>query len=454
MSDTLNIIIAPNEDGFGTSAWVVMLAKELSRQPNVGSVKVVVATNKREKFHSDKYRDEPYITLVRLPGQPNCIEIPKSRGAVDIQATIEQCILPYSRSRIEYANTLAETKILEDANLIIDFGVPQLVRAAYGRNIVTVFDHAWSMSLARILSSDSDQVLDSLAIQDSLEDIRNDEALTKHAILFPEPICPLDYHGYWTRLLGNSPEIIPGVLGGPLRTLAYVHDSIYETARSAAVDGKASQQFKEESDRARRYAKQILGIDNDEPVLFISGGGTSVWDEVLSDLLNDYQANAPNYNVVIFSPSEANKRGIELSQENVAFNGIHLRIKRSKWNQSNKITFVDTLEGETHHVLFAAFDLVLTRAGGGTVNNAIAFRVPLVLVEEPGMWQVEQIRRSCVSMGLAEGVSLDDFMKNSRQCVEDTHGDLKDLKSHRMEMQKIPNHGEFWLSNNLPTLVE
>ncbi len=355
---------------------------------------------------------------------------------------------------MEYAAALKETNVLDGADLIIDFGVPQLVRAAYGKRIVTVFDHAWSMSLARMLSSESSQVLNSLAIQDSLEDIRDDEALTHQSILFPEPICPFDYHGYWRRLLGQLPEVIPGVLGGPLRTLAYVRDSVYETIRLAFVDGKGSQQLKEEYDLAKRYAKQILGIETDEPVLFISGGGTSVWDEILSNMLDDYEAKAPNYNVVIFNPTEAGKRGITLKPETISFQDSQSTIRRAKWNRCNKITFIETLEHETHHVLFAAFDLVLTRAGGGTVNNAIAFRVPLVLVEEPGMWQVEQIRHSCIRMGLAEGVSLDDFMKNGRQCVEDMNGDLKDLTSQRMEMQNIPNHREFWLSHKLPTFVE
>jgi UDP-N-acetylglucosamine:LPS N-acetylglucosamine transferase len=170
-------------------------------------------------------------------------------------------------------------------------------------------------------------------------------------------------------------------------------------------------------------------------------------------MLDEYQRKAPNYNVVILNPSEAAKRGIELKPETISLNGINSTIRRAKWHRCNKITFIDTLEGETHHVLFAAFDLVLTRAGGGTVNNAIAFRVPLILVEEPGMWQVEQIRRSCVRMGIAEEVSLDNFMQNSRQYVEDTNGELKDLQAEQMNMQKIPNHGEFWLSHKLQTFV-
>jgi UDP-N-acetylglucosamine:LPS N-acetylglucosamine transferase len=43
-------------------------------------------------------------------------------------------------------------------------------------------------------------------------------------------------------------------------------------------------------------------------------------------------------------------------------------------------------------VLFSAFDAVLTRAGGGTVNDALAHRVPLLLVEEKHMWQALQLK--------------------------------------------------------------
>ena len=452
MSKKRNIIIAPNEDGFGTSAWVVMLAKELSRQPNVGNVKVVVATDMREKFHSDKYEDTSNISLIRLQGQPNKIEIPKRQGAVDIRATIEKCIMTYAQSRVEYATALISEKVIDDTDLIIDFGVPQLMRAAYGRRTVMVFDHAWSMSLERIVSSDNSQDLDRSDLISTLENMRNDEALTQTVILFPEPICPFDYHGYWRRLLGTVPEVIPGVLGGPLRTLAYVHDAQYETIHSAFVAGK-DEQLQESYKLAKTYARQIIGIDNDERTLFVSGGGTPVWDDILRLMLDEYLAKAPNYNVVIFNPTEAKRRGIELNTETIALNGMQSTIQRAKWDRCNKITFIETLAGETHHVLFAAFDLVLTRAGGGTVNNAIAFRVPLILVEEPGMWQVEQIRRSCVRMRMAEEVSLENFMQNSRQCVEDRNGELKDLESQKINMQNIPNHGELWLSHQLQILV-
>lgn len=464
MSDNLRIVIAPNEDGFGTSAWVVGVAKELARHPSVSELKVIVATEKREKFHGDKYRRDPGIGLVRLQGQPNRIEVVKEAGAVDVPRTIERCILTYSKSRDEYASALKQQEVIEGADMVVDFGVPHLVRAVYGERLrrtlrkkeivmVTVFDHAWSLSLKRIVSSDSTRALIPLVIEDSLEDIRNDEALTQEAVLFGEPICPLDYHGYWRRLLGQPPRIILGSLGGPLRTLAYASDPGYERLRLELVENNGQDLPKAAYDQARVYAKQLLGIENDEPTLFISGGGTPVWDEILKDVLDEYAKEAPNYNVVIYNPAEAERRGIKVVEESVSLNGILWTIERAKWGPYEKLIFIGTLEGETHHVLFPAFDLILTRAGGGTVNNATAFRVSLVLVEEPGMWQVEQIRHSCLNMEIAESVKLYEFEKHGRECVESDSGALKELTDQRQKMREIPNHGEIWLCQELLAMV-
>ena len=449
MTIGLNIVIAPNEDGFGTSAWVVMLAKELSRHSSIAQVKIVIATKKREDFHSDKYRDDPNVVLTRLPGQPNRIEVPKNRGAVDVPGTIEQCILTYPQSRIEYAEAITSKNVIDDADVIVDFGVPHMARAAYGKRTATIFDHAWSMSLARIVSSDTPSAPIPQDVNNALEDMRNDEALTQQVILFGAPICPLDYHGYWKRLLGRTPKVIPGALGGPLCTLAYAHDPIYAAIRPSFVEKHVAQLSHAVFNLTTAYAKELLGITNDKPVLFVSGGGTAVWDDVLSGLVDTYEASPPSYNVVMFSPSEVARLGIKLTTETIVLNGTPRTIKRAKSERCDRITFIDTLEGETHHVLFAAFDLILTRAGGGTVNNALAFRVPLVLIEEPGMWQVEQIRRSCVTMGIAESFSLEDFRQQPRQCIETATGTLKDLAAQSQEMHNIPNHGEFWLCHEL-----
>jgi len=115
---------------------------------------------------------------------------------------------------------------------------------------------------------------------------------------------------------------------------------------------------------------------------------------------------------------------------------------RVDWGEQGKIVFIDRVRGETHHVLFPAFDLVLTRAGGGTVNDGLACGAPMVLVEEPGMWQVEQIRRTCIGMGFARGVSLKEFLERPRACVESTQGGLLLLEEERRRILDLPHHGE------------
>jgi hypothetical protein len=164
----------------------------------------------------------------------------------------------------------------------------------------------------------------------------------------------------------------------------------------------------------------------------------------LTTLLEDYEAHPPAYNVVIYNPAEACRRGITLREETVFLNGQPRTIARAHWGPSGRLIFIDQIKEETHHILFPAFDLILTRAGGGTVNDAIAFRAPLVLVEEPGMWQVEQIRRACVEMGLAESASLEEFRHLGRKCVEAAGGDLKPLFQLKQRMSPIPNHTEGW----------
>src|SRR5262249_36991331 len=155
-----------------------------------------------------------------------------------------------------------------------------------------------------------------------------------------------------------------------------------------------------------------------------------------------------NYNVVIFNPGEVKRRGIDLASVPVSLNEITWNVERAILGTSNRVTFIGSLEGETHHVLFSAFDLVLTRAGGGTVNNAIACGVPLVLVEERGMWQVELIRQSCLKMGIATSVTLESFTADARGCIEE-NSSLKKQDDQRRNIRKLGNQGEIWLCKEL-----
>jgi UDP-N-acetylglucosamine:LPS N-acetylglucosamine transferase len=67
------------------------------------------------------------------------------------------------------------------------------------------------------------------------------------------------------------------------------------------------------------------------------------------------------------------------------------------------------IDGATVQGLLPGIDLVITRAGGGIVNDAIACRVPLVCVEEPNHLQVEMIRKNCGKEGLTRTIRIGDF---------------------------------------------
>ncbi len=458
MDKALTVVIAPNEDGLGTSAWAVRLVRELFRQAGerISEIKIPVATDRRYEFHQDKYPAGLPIEIIRLRDITNRIELVKKAGSVDVRRSIEQALLPYARSRAEYATALMNQDVLARADLVIDLGVPQLVRAVHHHNLsramrserpinsITVFDHAWSLSLRKMALSAAMPEALAQVVEEALTDIENDEALAPDALIFAEPLSPLDYHGHWRKLLGHFPRVIPGTLGGPLSTLEFAGDP--EAARLRAEMKRDDRCPPEAYSRARQQAKRLLGIENDLPTLFISGAGTSVWDEVLQGLIDNYERNQPEYNVVVYSPVEASRRGVNLAYHNGIERGTHPKAER--------LTFINRTIGETHHILCPAFDLMLTRAGGGTVNDALAHGVPLVLVEEPGMWQVEQIRQSCLSLGIAEGVTLKEFRGSPRACVESPDGGLRRLKEQRERILTVPNHSEIWLVRELLTMTQ
>jgi hypothetical protein len=198
----------------------------------------------------------------------------------------------------------------------------------------------------------------------------------------------------------------------------------------------------------RAAVRRLLGIEDELPVLYLSGGGTGVWDDALSDLLSDYIARPPRYWVVAFNPVEAEKRGIRMSWKQ----SCQAQVACGSDRGAPRVIFLGDVRGETHHVLFTGFDLVCTRAGGGTVNDALAFRVPLVLVEEPGHVQVEQIRRSAEHLGLCRGVAWEEFRRHGRSLLEDDRGDLIRLPDVAAAA-RIPRHAEDHLARRLLELA-
>ena len=424
----LRLLIAPNEDGLGTSAWAVRLVKALVRAggERIERILVVVASTRLADFHADKYPWLP-VEVRRLENISCPIRLIKRAGGVDVPATIETAVLGYEDSRRDYIEALAQAGLLGQTDLVVDLGVPQLLRAAAHSERcralrVTFSDHAWSDTLARMAASAG---LLAPEVERQLGSMRADEALAERVFTLPEPITPPRVERYWRQTLRLPVERLPGVLGGPQATRAWAGGEPRVTVR------------------------RMLGIEDDAPVLHLTGGGTTVWDDALSELLDDYRARPPRYWVVVFNPVEAEKRGIRMAWKQ----SCQAQVACGSDRGAPRVIFLGDVRGETHHALYAGFDLVCTRAGGGAVNDALAFRVPLVLVEEPEHVQVEEIRRSAERLGLCRSVAWEEFRRQGRALLEDERGDLIRLPQAATAAARIPRHAEDHLARRLLELA-
>lgn len=450
----VRILLVPNEDGFGTSAWAVRLAKELSRRLDGRLDRLVVAVSSKRlgAFLENALKGYGGIEVALLKGVTDRIELVKSRGGVDGVRSLARSVLSYPDSAEQVRSALEKQGVLHDVNLVVEFGVPQVLGAVARRSVscqradsdkgiqtVTVFDHLWSRTLEELALRSRLSVPISRKMASILARIREHESLTAEVFLMPDPVSPPWVGRAWLNLLGRPARVLAGFPGGPLCTLEVVGDPAFGRLRQAVECGAPCPE--EARSKARAHARQLLGIEKDSPVLYISGGGTGVWDDLLTDLLDAYLRDPPLYTVVVYAPAEARRRKVTVSW--------HGKVRRSHRKPGQRVVFLDSVRGETHHMLFPAFDLALTRAGGGTVADCLACGVPMVLVEEPGMWQVEQIRLRCRELGLARTVSLDAFRRRPRACVESRGGHLADLKAERRRILSLPNHGEIRLIETL-----
>ncbi len=59
--------------------------------------------------------------------------------------------------------------------------------------------------------------------------------------------------------------------------------------------------------------------------------------------------------------------------------------------------------------IYVGSDLILSRAGGVTVQDAVACGTPVICVDEPGQWQTEKMKEACRLHGIAPTVSYHAF---------------------------------------------
>jgi UDP:flavonoid glycosyltransferase YjiC (YdhE family) len=385
----VKIALVPNDDGYGPSALGFYVAKALLKQ----GVSLVIRNESALTLNASFYKDEINNGKVTLQPTFGGIRLRKTAEGVDIPASL--------RDIRSYPTRSAKYVVPEDVDAVVDIGTPSAARAARlaGKPALTIFDHSWGKTYEMLLEEFTAGVLGPTTsarpiikrdyeVAKAINQLKEDESKAQAVFLFPEFIAPRPYREHW-KSLGVRIEPIGGVFGRP------------------AV--------------SRKKARSRMGIPEGAPAqtVYILGGGTSVWDAKLPEIILQLKEKILPYNVVLFDRNAKPNEYVRVG-DNVFKGGV--------------------IDGATVQGLLPGIDLVITRAGGGIVNDAIACRVPLVCVEEPNHLQVEMIRQNCEKEGLTRTIRIGDF----RDCaigeiVEKELGNQAGNRRIRKAMQGIRN---------------
>jgi hypothetical protein len=387
--DPIRICLACNEDGYGPSSFGYYIVRELIRTwPSDRKLKVFILNFRASKFNRQIHAGHPGVEIVPVD---SLIQLPKPNGEVHVRQAL--CGLSqYAAMRRSYADAVEPW--LKRCNVAIDIGVPLFARAAQEHGVplrLTVFDHSWAATLRLIVSkrwsdiykkNPKPSAIDRIKAETIAQLIEKDERAATHVFLFENYITPPIFHQHWEKRNKIKPIILHGVLGNRVNqasALAKLNDTL-------RVDyGQCS-------------------IPQKKTLILVSPGGTPVWSAQLPRLVNDVLAapTAPSY-VLVFS--------IDLSK--VLTPTLVAKIKTT-----NLIRYYGPLKGATQAAVLPAFERVITRAGGGIVNDALAARVGLAFVEEPQV-QVKLIERECKKAGISgRAEKLTAFRKNPRNCID------------------------------------
>ncbi len=426
------ILLALNDDGYGPLTFGFFMARAFLRDhPNVdltirrggrpGHVEEFEGWIRRysgSAGHAASWKG----VFAGVQRVDNLISVPKRDGAVDGPSMI-QALRSYARRRLEYLACPLES----DWDLIVDFGVP-VISALSARACIrrfTIFDHGWGLSLDRIARECGANLSDK-ELRDAIEAIRKDESLTEMAYLFPPFLTPEEFQRHWVSL--DVPvKIIPKVFG--------THGPLDEVKEQATMSAK-------------------FGIPDGQKTVLISGGGTGVWDKIVPEIIKALlQQEDLNYNVLAFVGDDAIRELLpDWSAPVQPVQPVDFVQTRSRWvkllRMRQELIYQDIIDGVT---------LILTRAGGATVNDAIARHVPLLLIPEPGHWQVEKIREAVESMGLAfrSGIAFGDLQdpRKVTDIINKHIQDEKELSRLRMNMESIEGDGESWFVEQMMALL-
>jgi len=398
------ILFIPCEDGFGPSALLSYIVKDMLKKRL--SWKVTVWNKSRFNYNTKLYSKE--ISENKLVVKPisSIIELEKTNGRVSVSKTFSN-LLHYHKQRENYP----EDNSSEYFDMVVDFGTPMAARWASKKNMktISVFDHCWSKTLEMILGEYKESKFkgkDNSTLKkwnQLIESIKEEEKNTQRLFLFKYITPPL-YYEAWKKLIdGHKITPIQGVFG-----------------------------------------RSTLKIKNGTTIC-IQGGDTPAWDKLLFSIVykfsDDKKDILKNSNITfrIYIPDRiANAPGFK-----PLFSG------HCPW-----IKPLSLMEGTTLTPLLSESDFLVTRAGGGTVNDAIACRVPFISVEEPLQKQVNETMKMCIKNGITRKISYNKFIENPLDIILEEFNRKEENNRIKSSMDKIPDNLEALITEEIIKKVE
>jgi hypothetical protein len=245
-----------------------------------------------------------------------------------------------------------------------------------------------------------------------------------------------------------------------------IEDAMLKRVKSA-IDRQAEAILKDYVETV--IVRYLVGIENFDPIVFASGGGTevwtdSMWERIIRKALEMEQAGSLRFNLILCPTDRAAARfGVpenRFDRSQAAHGGSLQSIGVEVWapkagpgpnsKESKRIRFLGDVTAGTYQEIFHGVDLIVSRAGGATANDAIACRTPMCCVEEPGHWQVENIRINMEEAGLTRTIRLDEFRINPVGILErEVLERGKENSEIKLAMEKIPKEREVFVVNRI-----
>jgi hypothetical protein len=367
---------------------------------------ITVWNRSRLEFNRTLYQGLP---AVRVEPVWNLLQLAKDpeTGEVSIPGTLE-ILKDYENLRESYPGAASSAEA--DFHAVIEFGVPAAVRWAEKKGIpcISIFDHAWSLTLEMILDcgcrglgKDRAQTERYRAAWERLvRVVRDDEARVQRLFVFPPFLTPPVFRNFWEGI-SVRPQDAGAVFGG----------------RPA---------------RNRDQALAFLDLREPGRTVLVLGGDTPVWDSALLRMaraLLQKQAllERRKINVVLYVPYRLLG---------------HDAVKRLDEARPARVRRLQYIPGGTLQEILPAIDLVVTRAGGGVVNDAVACRVPLACLPETSHPQVQAILEACLAQGLTRSADPAGFALDPVGTVLEEAERVEANRTLSERMHSIPICGE------------